>query len=48
MSVPPPEKRPWFFWVMVVAVGLYVGIRLVEGGMCVVAWFGWGTCPWGG
>jgi hypothetical protein len=48
VNEPLPEKRPLFFWFMVIAVGIYLAIRLVEGGLCVTAWFGWGTCPWSG
>lgn len=32
----PPVRAPWHFWVMVVALVLYLGWRLVQG----VAWFG--------
>lgn len=46
MSEEPQEKSPILFWVIVVAAGLYVAVRLVEGLICVAAWLGWGTCPW--
>ena len=48
MTEPQPEKRPVFFWFMVVAVGIYVAVRLVEGAMCFASWVGWGSCPWAG
>ena len=42
------EKRPLFFWFMIVVAGIYLAIRLVEGVLCLGAWLGWGSCPWGG
>ncbi len=48
MSEPADDKRPVFFWVMVVLAGLYLTVRLVEGVLCFVSWLGWGSCPWGG
>lgn len=33
---------------MVVAVGIYLAVRMVEGGLCVISWLGWGSCPWDG
>ena len=42
------EKRSRFFWFMVVAVGIYLAIRLVEGLLCLASWLGWGSCPWAG
>jgi hypothetical protein len=48
VNEPQPEKRPLFFWLMVVTVGLYLGVRLIEGVLCVTAWLGWGSCPWSG
>ncbi len=48
MTDPQPEKRPLFFWFMVITVGIYLAIRLVEGLLCVGAWMGWGSCPWSG
>ena len=46
MNEQPQEKRPVFYWFMVIVVGLYLVIRLVEGLLCVGAWLGWGSCPW--
>ena len=48
MIEPQPEKRPLFFWFMVVVVGLYLAVRLVEGLLCLGSWLGWGSCPWSG
>lgn len=41
------EKRPIFFWVVVILAALYLAVRLVEGVLCVASWLGWGRCPWG-
>jgi hypothetical protein len=48
LTEPEPEQRPLFYWIMVVAVGIYLAVRMVEGGLCVISWLGWGSCPWGG
>ncbi|MCJ7753246.1 MAG: hypothetical protein MUP13_01640 [Thermoanaerobaculales bacterium] len=48
MTEPEPEQRPLFYWILVVAVGIYLAVRMFEGGLCVVSWLGWGTCPWSG
>ena len=41
------SKRPIGYIVILVLVGLYLSIRLVEGVICVGDWvFDWGTCSW--
>ena len=36
---PAPTKAPWHFWVMVVALVLYLGWRLIEAGLWVLGQF---------
>jgi hypothetical protein len=41
------SKRPIGYIVILVLVGLYLSIRLVEAVVCVGDWlFDWGTCTW--
>ncbi len=35
-AVQPVAKAPWHFWVMVVALVLYLGWRLIAGGIWIV------------
>lgn len=35
-AVQPTTKAPWHFWVMVVALVLYLGWRLIVGGIWLV------------
>ncbi|MCP4222323.1 MAG: hypothetical protein GY773_03145 [Actinomycetia bacterium] len=48
MTEPQAEKRPLFFYFIVVLAGFYLVVRLVEGVLCLAAWLGWGSCPWSG
>ena len=35
----PPERAPWHFWVMVVALVAYLGWRLVDGVLWLIERF---------
>jgi hypothetical protein len=39
MGNEPPQRAPWHFWVMVVALVLYLGWRLAEGALWVIGRF---------
>lgn len=41
------SKRPIGYIVILVLVGLYLSVRLIEGVVCIGDWlFDWGTCSW--
>ncbi len=40
-------RRPILFVVTLIAIGLYLAIRLFEGAVCLGDWLlDWGTCSW--